>query len=68
MANYGRHICARRTMLTHRNSGTINVTIEDVAQMMSLPKKVRHIFGDQTNLENFVDDAGFTSIAGMLAG
>jgi hypothetical protein len=52
--------------ITNHNDN-INVTSEDVAQMMSLLKKVRHIFGDHKNPENFIDDAGYVSIAGMFA-
>jgi hypothetical protein len=36
--------------------------------MMSLLKKVRFIFGDKTNDENFTDDVGYVAIAGMFAG
>jgi hypothetical protein len=46
----------------------INITAEDVAQMMSLLKKVRHIFGNKINDENFTDDTGYVAIAGMFAG
>lgn len=39
---------------------------EDVAQMMSMLKKARAAYGDVTNADNFVDDAGYTALAGML--
>lgn len=39
---------------------------EDVAQMMSMLKKARAIYGDTKNRDNFVDDLGYTSLAGML--
>lgn len=38
----------------------------DVAQMMSTMKKARSIYGDPTNGDNFVDDIGYVSLAGML--
>lgn len=38
----------------------------DVAQMMAMLKKARVIYGDPTNADNFVDDIGYTSLAGML--
>lgn len=38
----------------------------DVAQMMSLLKKARFVHGDPLNADNFVDDSGYTSLAGML--
>ena len=46
----------------------ITVTVTDVAELMSLLKKVRFIFGDKTNDENFTDDIGYVAIAGMFAG
>jgi hypothetical protein len=46
----------------------IKLSVVDVAEMMSLLKKVRFMFGDKTNEENFVDDIGYVSIAGMFAG
>lgn len=46
----------------------IVITPEDVCQMLSLLKKVRRIFGDKNNNENFIDDLGYTSIAGMFGG
>lgn len=52
---------------TH-NTADIKVSSEDVAQMMSLLKKVRRIFGDKSNAENFIDDIGYTGIAGMFSG
>lgn len=52
--------------MTHKTD--IKVTREDVAQMLSLLKKVRHSMGDKMNAENFVDDIGYVSIAGMFAG
>lgn len=57
-----------QTYLSARNAHPVNVLAGDVAEMMSLLKKVRFIFGDKTNDENFIDDAGYTAIAGMLNG
>lgn len=39
----------------------------DVAQMMSLLKKVRAMFGQQSHPDHFIDDAGYTALAGMIA-
>jgi hypothetical protein len=56
---------------THRIRHNIELQIEirpcDVAQMMSLLKKARFVHGDPLNADNFVDDTGYTSLAGMLA-
>lgn len=38
----------------------------DVAQLMSVLKKARAMYGDQSNADNFIDDAGYTALAGML--
>lgn len=46
---------------------TINVTAYDVAQMMSMLKKMRATFGDPTNRDNYVDDVGYTGLAGMIS-
>lgn len=43
-----------------------NLKPRDVAQMMSLLKKARAMYGDVTNEDNFVDDLGYTALAGML--
>jgi len=58
------------TYLRAVNRGTdpIKIDVVDVAEMMSFVKKVRFIFGDKTDSENFVDDIGYVSIAGMFAG
>lgn len=39
---------------------------KDVAQLMSMLKKARAMYGDINNADNFVDDAGYTALAGML--
>ena len=56
------------TYLRATSKTDIIVTVTDVAELMSLLKKVRHIFGDKTNDENFTDDIGYVAIAGMFAG
>jgi len=38
----------------------------DVAQMMSLLKIARSVYGDNINDENYVDGAGYTSLAALL--
>lgn len=43
-----------------------NIMPQDVAQMMSILKKCRAIYGDKTNGDNFVDDIGYAALAGML--
>lgn len=55
------------TYLSARNKKVVGVTSGDVAEMMSLLKKTRHIFG-ASNEENYIDDAGYSAIAGMLTG
>jgi hypothetical protein len=52
----------------NRGTDPLRVGVVDVAEMMSFVKKVRFIFGDKTDSENFVDDIGYISIAGMFAG
>lgn len=42
------------------------ILAEDVAQLMSIHKKCRAVYGDTTNAENFVDDIGYVALAGML--
>lgn len=49
-----------------RVRGTDTIRGEDVAQMMSMLKKVRALYGDATNRDNFIDDIGYASLAGML--
>lgn len=41
-----------------------NIMAEDALQMMSLYKKVRSVYGDRSNDENFVDDIGYVALAG----
>ena len=51
-----------RHALTFR--GHHNLSPYDIAQMLSLLKKARSIYGNSR--DNFVDDTGYTSLAGML--
>lgn len=52
--------------LSHTNSNKVQVQPKDVAQMMSMLKKCRSVYGDPDNRDNFVDDIGYTALAGML--
>lgn len=58
------------TYLRAKNRGTDPLKVDkgDVVQMLSLLKKARHLFGNGVNEENFVDDIGYTAIAGMFSG
>ena len=49
-----------------RVRGSDSVTAVDVAQMMSMMKKSRSLYGNASNADNFVDDIGYSSLAGML--
>lgn len=49
-----------------RVRGSDHVMAVDVAQMMSMMKKSRSLYGDASNADNFVDDIGYSSLAGML--
>lgn len=44
------------------------ITNLDVAQMMATMKQARVVFGDTNNVDNFVDPAGYSALAGMFAG
>lgn len=55
---YLRHV---RTVRQHDT-----IMPEDVLQMMTMVKKARNVYGDRSNRENFVDDIGYVSLAGML--
>lgn len=39
---------------------------EDVAEMMTMLKKARKVYGASSNMDNDVDDVGYTALAGML--
>ena len=43
-----------------------SITAEDVALMMILLKISRHTQGEKFNLDNFVDMAGYSAIAGEI--
>ena len=46
----------------------IHISAWDVAQMMSMLKKARALYGDATLGEHYADDIGYTGLAGGLAG
>lgn len=46
--------------------GNDTIRPEDVAEMMSMLKKARKIYGDAMNVDNDVDDLGYTGLAAML--
>lgn len=53
--------------LSHRfPNGDVKLTPVDVAQMMSLLKKSRSVYGDTSNEDHFIDDLGYSSLAGMF--
>ena len=39
---------------------------EDVAQMLSMLKKSRSVYGDPHHSDNYADDIGYSALAGML--
>jgi len=45
----------------------IHLTAFDVAQMMSMVKKGRSLYGDRTMPDHYADDIGYSALAGMLA-
>ena len=55
-ANYARH---------KNSSVMLRIDAVDVLEMMSLLKKARFVYATEPNRENFVDDAGYTALAGM---
>ncbi len=46
--------------------GHDNLFPEDVAEMMTMLKKARKVYGVSTNADNDVDDIGYAALAGML--
>lgn len=52
----------------YQNIVTVNIEPQDVAQMMSLLKKARFVYGKSANPDHFVDDTGYTALAGMMIG
>ena len=59
---------SHKLIARNRIPGDVIIPIDavDVAQMMVLMKIARATYGDPMNLDNFVDAAGYTSLAGML--
>lgn len=57
-SNYSRH--------NNPSAGHLNIDAADVLEMMSILKKCRFVYATSVNRENFVDDAGYTALAGML--
>lgn len=47
-------------------SGTDTIRADHVAEMMSMLKKARKVYGDQNNPDNDIDDAGYSALAGMI--
>ena len=53
--------------INHRfPNGDVKLTPVDVAQMMSLLKKARSVYGSTGIEDHFVDDLGYSSLAGMF--
>jgi hypothetical protein len=51
----------------HRNQSTrLQIDATDVLEMMSLLKKARFVYATEPNRDNFVDDAGYIALAGMV--
>ncbi len=44
----------------------IPISAADVAQLMSMLKKARFMYGNPDNPDNFVDDLGYTALSGMI--
>jgi hypothetical protein len=55
------------SLLSATNHREVQVSGADVAQMMVLLKVARSIHGDGTNLDHYVDAAGYASLAAMIA-
>lgn len=49
-----------------RVRGTDTIRGEDVAEMMTMLKKARKLYGQSTNRDNDIDDIGYAALAGML--
>jgi hypothetical protein len=60
------HAVAHRTGMPL--SQEVHLSAWDVAQMMSMLKKARALYGDATLGEHYADDIGYTGLAGGLAG
>ena len=48
-------------------SPQIHLSAFDVAEMMQDVKSARALYGDRSNPDNYIDRAGYASLAGMLA-
>lgn len=60
------HVTSHRTGIVAVQE--VHLTAWDVAQMMSMLKKARAVYGDATLGEHYADDIGYTGLAGGLAG
>lgn len=49
-----------------RVRGNDGILGEDVAEMMTMLKKARKIYGQSSNIDNDIDDVGYAALAGML--
>lgn len=49
-----------------RVRGNDTIRGEDVAEMMSMLKKARKIYGNSANEDNDVDDVGYTALSAMI--
>jgi hypothetical protein len=58
-SNYQRH--------NNPSSSYLKIDAIDVLELMSILKKCRHVYSPTVNRENFVDDAGYVTLAGMIA-
>jgi hypothetical protein len=56
------------TYLRNTHGQTVIVSAYDVAQMMSLLKIARAVHGDPVNADHYIDAAGYTALAGAIAG
>lgn len=57
-------VYCRHTRFTRNNNAEI--LPQDVAQMMTMLKIARSVYGDPTNPDNFVDAIGYQALADML--
>lgn len=58
-SNFSRH--------NNPQAGHLHIDTADVLEMLSLLKKGRFVYATEPNRENFVDDAGYVALAGMIA-
>jgi len=54
----------RHCRLTRSNDA---IHPRDVAEMMTMVKKARKVYGNETNRDHHVDDVGYAALAGMLS-